>query len=469
MRHLFALAAAEPSQLMPARMQMAFTLGVHVVLVPLGVAFTFITLIANYRAIRKGDDVALLLAQRWSKVAGVLFAVGAVTGTVLSFEMGLLWPGLMDNFGAAYGIPFMVEGIFFFLEAIFIAIYIYGWNRMSPWLHFWSGVPVVITGLGGTLAVVSANAWMNQPGGFTLKNGRVVEVVPLEVIFNQAFWYEALHMLLAAYLVAGFMVASVYAVGMLRGRRDRYHRLGLLIPLTVAAIVMPLQFIVGDSTARAVYKDQPIKFAAMELVPKTATDVPETIGGLWINGEIVGGIPIPGMASLLSGYSTDTEITGFETVPEEDRPPINVVHLSWDVMLGLGTFLLFIAAWFGFVWWRKRDIPKTKWFLRIVAISGVAAVLCMEAGWILTETGRQPWVVYKVLRTSDAVTSASGIWGSFAIAMAIYAAVISAAVIVIRRMTKRWREVGTSDHDVPYGPPPTDIDLTHSRSTKASS
>ncbi|CAB4733475.1 unannotated protein [freshwater metagenome] len=146
-----------------------------------------------------------------------------------------------------------------------------------------------------------------------------------------------------------------------------------------------------------------------------------------------------------------------------------MVHLSWDVMLGLGTFLLFIAAWFGFVWWRKRDIPKTKWFLRIVAISGVAAVLCMEAGWVLTETGRQPWVVYKVLRTSDAVTSASGIWGSFAIAMAIYAAVISAAVIVIRRMTKRWREVGTSDHDVPYGPPPTDIDLTHSRSTKASS
>ena len=469
MRHLFALAAAEPSQLMPARMQMAFTLGVHVVLVPLGVAFTFITLIANYRAIRKGDDVALLLAQRWSKVAGVLFAVGAVTGTVLSFEMGLLWPGLMDNFGAAYGIPFMVEGIFFFLEAIFLAIYIYGWDRMSPWLHFWSGVPVVITGLGGTLAIVSANAWMNQPGGFTLKNGRVVEVVPLEVIFNQAFWYEGLHMLLAAYLVAGFMVASVYAVGMLRGRRDRYHRLGLLIPLTVAAIVVPLQFIVGDSTARAVYKDQPIKFAALELVPKTATDVPETIGGLWINGEIVGGIPIPGMASLLSGYSTDTEIPGFETVPEEDRPPINVVHLSWDVMLGLGTFLLFISAWFGFVWWRKRDIPKTKWFLRIVAISGVAAVLCMEAGWILTETGRQPWVVYKVLRTSDAVTSASGIWGSFAIAMAIYAAVISAAVIVIRRMTKRWREVGTSDHDVPYGPPPTDIDLTHSRSTKAGS
>ncbi len=462
MRHFLTLMAAEPPQLLPARMQMAFTLGIHVILVPFGVAFPFIILIANYRGIRKGDEVALLLAQRWSKVAAVLFAVGVVTGTVLSFEMGLLWPGLMKNFGAAFGIPFMLEGIFFFIEAIFLAIYIYGWNRMSPWVHFWTGVPIVISGIGGTLAIVSANAWMNQPGGFTLKNGSVVDVVPLEVIFNNAFWYQGLHMLLAVYLVAGFMVASVYAVGMLRGRRDRYHRLGLLIPLTVAAIVMPLQFIVGDSTARSVYKDQPIKFAAMELVPKTSSNVPETIGGIWINGEIRYGIPIPGLASLLSGFSTDTVITGFESVPAKDRPPVNVVHLAWDAMIGLGTFLLAIAAWFGFVWWRRRDIPKTKWFLRMIAVSGVAAVAAMEAGWILTEVGRQPWVVYKVLRTTDAVTSADGIWVSFAIVVVIYAAVIAAAVYVIRHMTRRWRSADTDEPNVPYGPPPTDIDLSRS-------
>src|SRR5438309_7448080 len=192
---------------------MAFTLAFHIVLVPFGVAFTSMMSVLNYRGIRRGDAAALLLAERWSKVAAVLFAVGAVSGTVLSFEMGLLWPGLMGRFGAAYGIPFAVEGLFFFLEAIFIAIYIYGWQRMGPWAHFWTGIPVVISGIGGTLSVVAANAWMNQPAGFVLRNGRVVDVRPLGVIFNRAFWYEALHMLLAAYMVAGFVVAGVYAVG----------------------------------------------------------------------------------------------------------------------------------------------------------------------------------------------------------------------------------------------------------------
>jgi cytochrome d ubiquinol oxidase subunit I len=215
------LASAEPSQLLPAREQMAFTLGFHIILVPFGVAFTAITMIANYRGIRHGDAQALLLAQRWSRVAAVLFAVGAVSGTVLSFELGLLWPGLMGRFGAAYGIPFAVEGIFFFLEAIFVAIYIYGWNRLGPWVHFWTGLPVALSGVGGTLSVVAANAWMNQPGGITLRDGRVVDVNPWAVFFNRAFWFESLHMLVAAYIVAGFCVAGVYALGMLKGRRSR--------------------------------------------------------------------------------------------------------------------------------------------------------------------------------------------------------------------------------------------------------
>src|SRR3954471_4713674 len=218
--------AGDPSQLVPAREQMAFTLGFHIILVPFGVAFTFLMLVANYRGIRRGDDIAMLLARRWSQVAGVLFAVGAVSGTVLSFELGLLWPGLMGRFGAAFGIPFAVEGLFFFLEAIFVAIYLYGWKRMRPWPHFWTGVPVPLAGVGGTLSVVAANGWMNQPAGFTLRGGQVVGVRPLGVIFNKAFGYEALHMLLAAYLVAGFVVAGVYAVGLLRGRTDQLHRLG---------------------------------------------------------------------------------------------------------------------------------------------------------------------------------------------------------------------------------------------------
>jgi len=199
---------------------MAFTLGFHIILVPFGVAFTTLMMMANYRAIRHDDADALVLAQRWSKIAAVLFAVGAVSGTVLSFEMGLLWPGLMGRFGQAYGIPFVVEGIFFFLEAIYIAIYIYGWKRVRPWPHFWTGLPVVLSGIGGTASVVAANSWMNLPGGITLRGGNVVDVHPLEVFFNRAFWYETVHMLLAAYLVAGFVTASVYAAGMLKRRRS---------------------------------------------------------------------------------------------------------------------------------------------------------------------------------------------------------------------------------------------------------
>src|SRR3954451_1472111 len=278
--------AADSSQVLPARQMMAFTLGFHIILVPFGVAFTAIMLIANYRGIRRGDEHALLLARRWSMVAGVLFAVGAVSGTVLSFELGLLWPQLMGRYGAAFGIPFAVEGLFFFLEAIFVAIYIYGWERMRPWPHFWSGVPIVLSGIGGTSSVVAANGWLNEPGGITVQNGRVVDVRPLEVFFNRAFWYEAIHMLLAAYMVAGFIIAGVYAVSLLRGRGDRLRRLGLAIPFTVAAIATPLQFVVGDVAAREVFHNEPVKFAAIEALPTTETRVPEVLGGVLVDGEV---------------------------------------------------------------------------------------------------------------------------------------------------------------------------------------
>src|SRR3954451_12904099 len=300
--------AADPEQLLPAREQMAFTLGFHIILVPFGVALTAMMLIANYRGIRRGDETALLLARRWSQVSAVLFAVGAVSGTVLSFELGLLWPGLMGVYGPAFGIPFGIDGLFFFVEAIFVAIYIYGWDRMRPWPHFFTGVPVVIAGIGGALSVVAANAWMDQPAGFTMRDGELVEVHPLGVIFNDAFWYEAVHMLLAAYMVAGFTVAGVYAAGMLKGRRDRHHRLGLLIPLTIAAVVTPLQIFVGDVAARAVFENEPAKFAAIEAVPTTGTHIPLLLGGWMMGGEPRYGIEIPWGASILAGESPDTRI-----------------------------------------------------------------------------------------------------------------------------------------------------------------
>ena len=278
-----------------ARSQMAFTLGFHIILASVGVAFPAIMLIANYRGLRRNDEDALELARRWSKVVAVTFAVGAVTGTVISFEFGLLWPEFTGRFGEVFGVLFAVEGIFFFLEAIFVAIYIFGWRRLSPWKHFWAGVPIPICGIGGAFSVVAVNSWMNQPQGYTLTNGEVTDVDPLKVVFNPAVPYEVPHMILAAYLVTGFLVASIYAVGMLRGRRDRRHRLGLLIPLTVACIATPIQFAVGDTAARSIAKDQPIKFAAMECVQTTSTHVTEYIFGRCTPDGVKGGIGIPGL------------------------------------------------------------------------------------------------------------------------------------------------------------------------------
>src|SRR3954465_1819899 len=438
---------------------MAFTLGFHIILASLGVALPALMLIANYRGLRRNDADALRLAQRWSKAVAVTFAVGAVTGTVLSFEFGLLWPGFTGRFGPVFGILFAVEGIFFFLEAIFIAIYIFGWKYLSPWKHFWAGVPVVISGIGGAFSVVAVNSWMNQPQGYTIANGKVATVDAFKVIFNPAVPYEVPHMILAAYLVTGFIVASIYAVGMLRGRRDRLHRLGLLIPLTVACIATPIQFAVGDAAARAIAVDQPVKFAAMECVQQTSTDVTEYLGGRCTPDGVKGGIGIPGLDSFLVGFSTDTKVTGLDSVAPDDRPPANtMLHWAFDTMVGICSAMILLALWLGVGWWRKKDFPQSRWFLRATAVSGVAAVVALECGWIVTEVGRQPWIVYNVMQTADAVTQASGIGVTFAAVILLYATLGATLVITLRAMSRRWRAGGEEGVDVPYGPEPPPSD-----------
>jgi cytochrome bd ubiquinol oxidase subunit I len=451
------LLADTSSNLLAARNQMGFTLGFHIVLACFGVAFPAMMLIAEYLGHRRNDEAALRLARNWSKGVAVLFAVGAVTGTVLSFEFGLLWPRFMDRFGDAFGIAFAIEGIFFFLEAIFIAIYIYGWNRLSPKAHMWAAVPIVISGVGGAFSVIAANSWMNQPQGFTLDaGGNVTHVKPLEVIFNPAAGYEFFHMFLAAYMVTGFILASIYAVGMLRGRRDRYHRLGLLVPLTVAAIATPIQLFVGDTAARAVANDQPAKFAGMECIYKGGTDQTEWLGGICTGGKVKGGIGIPGLDSLLVGFSTDTNVTGLNQIPVNDQPPANtMLHLSFDTMVGVGTLLFLLAIWLALAWWRKRDLPSTRWFLRAVAISGVAAVVALESGWIVTEVGRQPWILQGFMRTSQAVTPAKGIWWVFAFTMLLYIGLFTTAALILRALARGWREGQEEEGELPYSPPPT--------------
>ncbi|HEY2794279.1 MAG TPA: cytochrome ubiquinol oxidase subunit I, partial [Micromonosporaceae bacterium] len=442
------------------RSQMAFTLGFHIILVPLGVSWAAMALIANYRGIKHDDADAMLLAQRWSKYMAVTFAVGAVSGTVLSFEFGLLWPKFMGKWGAAFGVPFGFEGLFFFTEGIFIAIYIFGWRRLRPWAHFWTGVPIVVAGIFGAMSVVAANSWMNAPAGFTLNSsGDVVDVDPVKVIFNKAMPLESAHMLVAAYLVGGFLIASVYAMGMLRGRTDRYHRLGFVIAFSVAAVATPVQMGVGDALARWVYSDQPIKFAAIELVPQTRTDVPETLlGHLTGQGTVKGGIPVPGLASWLSDPSTGTatQVEGLDAVPADQRPTIsqtNIVHLAWDTMVGLGTLLFLLSVWYAASLAIRRRMPTGRLFLTAAACAGVAAVVTMEAGWVVTEVGRQPWIVYNQMKVEDAATANTGVWITFIAVVILYLALGVMTILVLHGMSRRFRRAGGFvDVESPYGP-----------------
>ena len=452
-----------------ARSQMAFTLGFHIILVPLGVSWAVMTLIANYRAIKHDDADALLLAQRWSKYMAVTFAVGAVTGTVLTFEFGLLWPRFMGQWGAAFGVPFAFEGIFFFTEAVFISIYIFGWRRLRPWVHFWTGVPIAVAGVFGAISVVAANAWMNAPEGVTLSStGKVVDVDPMKVIFNRAMPLMSAHMVVAAYLVGGFLIASVYATGMLRGRRDRYHRLGFIIGFTVAAIATPVQMGVGDGLARWVFNDQSSKFASIEMVPQTRSDVPEILfGHLNSSYKEQGGVPIPGLASILSDPKTGTStvIKGLNTIPADDRPSptdVNITHLAWDIMIGLGTLLFLLTLWYWASWIFRRRMPESRWFLWPAAASGILSVITLEAGWTVSEVGRQPWIVYQKMKVEDAATANTGVWITFVLVLLLYAGLGVTAILVLRGMSRRFRRGdGFNEADVPYGPsePTADDDL----------
>ena len=456
-------AALPVLQVVPARAQMASSLGFHIILACMGIAFPAIVMIAHYRGLRYGDGVALLLARRWSKVMAVLVAVGAVSGTVLSFDMGLLWPGLMGRYGSVIGIPFTFEGVFFLLEAVFTAIYLFGWDRLPRWAHFWSLVPVVVSGILGALSVVAANSWMNDPSGYTMSGGQITRVDPVAVFFNGATAYEVPHMVLAAYMVAGGLAATPYAVGLLRGRRDRYHRLGFGIPFTVAVIATPFQIGVGDTAARAIAAQQPVKFASMEYVPHTTGGATEWIAGIWSHGHVVAGIPLPDVDSLLVGFSPHTRVVGWDTVPAALRPPLpTLIHLSFDLMVGIGTLFLLWGLWLAWAWWRHRDLPggrACRVFLAGGALSGIAAVAAMEAGWVVTEVGRQPWIVYQVLRTSQAVTTAGGVTGTLIATLIIYATLTVATLAVLAAMMRRWRAgSGQPEAPVPYEPPAPEAD-----------
>ncbi|MGH3120738.1 MAG: cytochrome ubiquinol oxidase subunit I [Streptosporangiaceae bacterium] len=448
-----AVGARAGGQVIPARGQMATTLGFHIILACLGIALPTFVLLAEFIGLRRSNEVALVLARRWSQAMGVLVAVGAVTGTVLSFEMGLLWPGLMRQYGAVLGLPFGVEGLFFFLEAIFTAIYLYGWRRLPGWAHWWTGVPIAVSGVFGAMSVIAVNSWMNQPGGFTASGGRITSVDPWQVYFNHAALYEMPHMILAAYMVTGFTVAGVYAAGVFRGRRDRYHYAGFALGFVPAAILTPFQIFVGDTAARAIAVDQPVKFASMEYVAQTSRQVPEWLAGVYVNGQIYAGLKIPYLDSLLVGFGPGTRVTGWNSVPPADRPPLPwLIHLCFDAMIGLGFLLLLAGLWALYEWWRRRRLPPQRLFWLLGAVGGLAAIVAMECGWVVTEVGRQPWVVYQLLTTTQAATTNGGVIASLGIVIALYAVLGAATIAILRALARRWRR-GAGEPEVPYGPP----------------
>jgi cytochrome bd ubiquinol oxidase subunit I len=416
--------------LLAARSQMAMSLAFHIVFAAIGIAMPLLMVIAEWLWLRTRQDIYLQLAKRWAKGTAILFAVGAVSGTVLSFELGLLWPRFMGYAGAIIGMPFSLEGFAFFAEAIFLGIYLYGWKRVPPRAHLLAGAIVAFNGVLSGIFVVIANAWMNSPTGFDLVNGQPVNIDPIAAMLNPMALSQTIHMTIAAYAATGFVVAGIHAFLLLRDRANLFHRRALAIALTVGGLAAILQPFSGDLSARYVARYQPAKLAALEGHFKTEAAAALNIGGLpdTDRGETVYAIKIPYGLSLLAFHDPHAVVKGLNDFPRDQWPNAFIVHLAFQVMVALGVLMAIIAAWGALLWWRKRTVPDTKWFLRSLAAAAPAGLLAIEAGWTVTEVARQPWIIYGVMRTSEAVTPMPGLVVPFVVFTVLY--LFLAAIVV---------------------------------------
>jgi cytochrome d ubiquinol oxidase subunit I len=440
MPNLVLLAIADAQfNLLAARRQMALTLGSHIILAVFGVGMPVLLLAAEWQYLRTRDEVWKALAHRWSKVFAVLFAVGAISGTVLSFELGLLWPEFMRRFGPVMAFPFAMEGFAFFLEAIFVGIYLYGWNRLSPWAHWWCGVPIAISGAASAWFVVTVNAWMNTPQGFRLEDGRAADIDAFGAMLNPSTGPQTTHMIVAAYLATGFMVAACYA-WLLRGDRSNvYNRRAMTLGLSLAVVASPIQLFVGDWTARRVAHVQPVKLAALEGQFRTEAGAPLRIGGLPDEETRTTryAIEIPGMLSWFAYRDRDAVVQGLDDFPLDETPPVAIVHVAFQVMVGIGTLLVLLSLYvICFAGWRRR-LPDGPMFLLAVTLAGPLSLVALEAGWVVTEVGRQPWIVHRVARTADMVTSAPYVGWMLLATAVIYGSIAAGTLAALRLLARR--------------------------------
>lgn len=417
-----------------ARSQMALSLGFHIIYACIGMVMPFFMAVAHYTWLKTNNIVYRNITKAWSKGVAIFFATGAVSGTVLSFELGLLWPGFMKHAGPIFGMPFSLEGTAFFIEAIALGFFLYGWDKLNKWFHWFTGIVVGVSGLASGILVVSANAWMNSPAGFDFIQGEYVNIDPIKAMFNEAWFSQALHMTLAAFAATGFAVAGVHALMILRKKNVVFHQKAFRIAIAFGAVAALLQPISGDISAKDVTKRQPAKLAAMEALFKTEKSAPLIIGGIpdEETQTVKYKIELPGMLSFLAHGDFTHEVTGLDQIPKENHPPVMITHFAFQIMVGIGSFLV-LAALLYFISLKKKSWYNQSWFLKLFVAAIPLGFIAVEAGWVVTEVGRQPWIIYNVMRTADAVTPMPGIAYSFYMFTVVYVSLTTAVIFLLRR------------------------------------
>lgn len=425
-----------------ARSQMALSLGFHIIFSCIGMVMPFFMAVAHYYWLRTNNLVYKNIAKAWSKGVAIFFATGAVSGTVLSFELGLLWPEFMKHAGPIFGMPFSLEGTAFFIEAIALGFFLYGWDRFNKWFHWFTGVVVGISGLASGILVVAANAWMNSPAGFDHVNGQYLNIDPIKAMFNEAWFSQALHMCLAAFVATGFAVAGVHAIMIVKKKNVQFHSKAFTIAAVFGCVAAILQPISGDHSAKDVAKRQPAKLAAMEAHFHTQKTAPLIIGGIpdEKNKKVNYKLEIQGLLSFMAFGDFNAEVKGLDQIPADYHPPVAITHYAFQVMVGLGMAMMLLAITYFIALWKKRSWLKSKWLLNLFVLTTPMGFIAVEAGWVVTEVGRQPWIIYGVMKTVEAVTPMPGIVYSFYVFTAIY---ISLAIIVIFMLYRQIKMVPT--------------------------